>query len=106
MMMNNLFFKATNANNIRRLKHTLRPLPRSYNSYYMKYCLGKNKYVNMNECDCIIKCKLIENEQITIHTSTTCSLTNTYKKLGDCNCEDRCSANDSELYLYDNDEYA
>ena len=48
----------------------------------------------------------MENRKITIHTPTVCSLTNTYKKLGDCKCEDKCSASESEMYLYHEDECA
>ena len=111
--MNRLVFKMNpikmnpiKMSTITRFKHTIRNTPQAYSRYYMKYCLGKDEYVNMDACECITKCKIMEDRKITIHTSTVCSLTNTYKKLGDCKCEDTCSASDSEMYLYHEDECA
>lgn len=69
-------------------------------SSQMKYCDGKSKYVHIYDCECLHTCKLVEyTKPITYHTNLICSLTGTYKKQGDCNCDKKCSATQNDLEL-------
>ena len=77
----------------------------------LKYGDDKLKRFHIYECDsldqckfdgyCLHQCKLDEyNRHGTFHTTTVCSLTNTYKKQGDCICDKKCSATQNDLDLF------
>ena len=66
----------------------------------MKYCDGKAKYVHIYDCECLHNCKFVEHtNHIPYHRPLICSLTNTYKKDGDCICDEKCSATQNDLEL-------
>ena len=70
----------------------------------LKYCYGKNRIVTSLHCDCINKCRmiyLIHKKELIYQSPIICSMTDTFKKIGDCNCKYNCSAIQNDLHLYD-----
>jgi|UniRef100_A0A6C0CJI1 hypothetical protein len=71
----------------------------------LKSCYGKNKLINVIDCECINKCNMeyvIPHHRYSpmkYYTNLKCELTDSKQKLGDCNCTDRCSAKHNDLEL-------
>ena len=72
----------------------------------LKYCFGKESYVNINNCECINVCKIKNNsynnfsKPIFYYSSKICKITGLHQKIGDCTCEKKCSATQNDLQLY------
>lgn len=74
--------------------------------YMINFCICKHKFVKINknsECSCIVSAIKEREKLIKIQDkgSIYCGLKDKFiKKKEFCNCLDKCSANQSELHLY------
>ena len=72
----------------------------------LKYCFGKENYINVNTCECINVCKIKNNiynnfkKPIFYCSSTICKITGLHQKIGDCTCEKICSARQNGVQHY------
>ncbi len=98
--------------NIRRTYKMIQPtlmninIYNTYNGPLLKFCHGRNNFIDENICDCTTVCKLSfhtdkKQNELTYHTHQRCSLTQEYRNIKDCICVNNCSADKNELMLYD-----
>lgn len=72
----------------------------------LKYCYGNELFINVNNCDCVTKCKferIIPHHKprpLKYYNDVKCNMTNSYQKIGDCLCIDKCSASQNNLQLF------
>jgi len=91
------------------------------NEPLLKFCHGRNNFIDENICDCSTVCNLTfyphyqvpvrltshnpfagpQTKEVTYHTHQICSLTQEYRNIKDCLCVNNCSADKNELMLYD-----
>ena len=94
-----------------------------YNGPLLKFCHGRNNFIDENICDCTTVCNLTfhphhqlsvrmtpdnslvgpKTKELTYHTHQICSLTQEYRNIKDCLCVNNCSADKNELMLYFDD---
>ena len=69
----------------------------------IKFCNGRNDYIDEDVCDCLHNCKMNtdkKQKKITYHTTHICVFTQTYQNIDDCICINNCSATNNGLQLY------
>lgn len=69
----------------------------------IKFCNGRNNYIDKNICDCLNTCNMNtdkKQKQITYHTTQICVFTQKYQNIDDCICIHKCSGAQNELQLY------
>jgi len=73
---------------------------------YFKFCYGKNKLINIIDCECINRCKMEyviphhEARPLHFYTSLKCDITNYNQKIGNCKCKDICLSSLSDWRFY------
>ena len=113
--------------NIRRTYKVIESTLMNRNIYHinneplLKFCHGRNNFIDENICDCTTVCNLTfhphhqlsvrmtshdslvgpKTKELTYHTHQICSLTQEYRNIKDCLCVNNCSADKNELMLYD-----
>ena len=90
------------------------------NGPLLKFCNGRNNFIDENICNCSTECNLTfyphyqvpvrvtyhnpfvgpQTKELTYHTHQICSLTQEYRNIKDCLCVNNCSADKNELMLY------
>ncbi len=92
----------------------------THNGPLLKFCHGRNNFIDENICDCSTVCNLTfyprhqvpvrltshnpfagpQTKEVTYHTHQICSLTQEYRNIKDCLCVNNCSAEQNDLTLY------